>query len=119
MTTDPLRFPARDGPRGRLPPHDAAAEEAVLAALLLSDGTAAIVEPLLDPADFFREHNGWCYEAALALAARNERITITTLAHELERAERLELATGGTPTRPVQAAEDADPFEHPPTGCPA
>ena len=68
----------------------------MLAALLLSDGAAAIVEPLLDPADFFREHNGWCYEAAVALAARNERITITTLAHELERAERLE-AAGGLP----------------------
>ncbi len=81
---------------GGLPPHDVAAEEAVIAALLLDAESYPRVLPLLQPSDFFREQNSWCYEACLALADRGEAITIPTLAHELERAGRLD-AMGGEP----------------------
>ena len=89
--------PDSSPPAGGLPPHDVAAEEAVIAALLL-DATESYprVLPLLQPRDFFREQNGWCYDACLALADRGEAITIPTLAHELERAGRLD-AMGGEP----------------------
>ena len=83
-------------PAGGLPPHDIAAEEAVIAALLLDADAYPRVLPLLRPQDFFREQNQWCYEACLALADRGEAITHPTLAHELERAGRLD-ALGGEP----------------------
>ncbi|MEE8337949.1 MAG: replicative DNA helicase [Dehalococcoidia bacterium] len=79
-----------------LPPHDVAAEEAVIAALLLDDDSYARVIPILKPSDFFREQNAWCYEAVLDLAERGEPVTVPTLAHELERAGRLD-AAGGEP----------------------
>ena len=79
-----------------LPPHDQTAERAVIAALLLDADAWAGVRTLVEPADFFDEGCGWCYESALALADRGVRITIPTLAHELERAGRLD-RIGGEP----------------------
>lgn len=79
-----------------LPPHDVDAEEAVIAALLLDESSYARVLPVVQSQDFFREQNRWCYEAAQALAERSEPITLTTLAHELERDGRLD-AVGGEP----------------------
>ncbi len=79
-----------------LPPHDVSAEEAVIAALLLDEDAFARVLPMLEAADFFREQHAWCYEACSALSDRSEPITIPTLAHELDRAGRLD-AVGGEP----------------------
>ena len=83
----------RPAPTG-LPPHDIAAEEAVIAALLLDDDSYPRVLPIVQPEDFFREQNGWVYEACLALAERNEPITIPTVAHVLDRNTRLDAAGG-------------------------
>ena len=91
-----LRPEARPSAAGGLPPHDVAAEEAVLAALLLDDDAYPRVLPLLRPADFFRDRNRWCFEACAALADRGEPLTHPTVAHELERAGRLDDA-GGEP----------------------
>ncbi len=92
--------PASLRPEGRpaagLPPHDVSAEEAVIAALLLDEDAFPRVLPMLQPADFFREQHAWCYEACQALSDRAEPITIPTLAHELDRAGRLD-AVGGEP----------------------
>ena len=85
---------ARSRSQGGLPPHDLAAEEAVLAGLLLDEGAVFRVMPLLDPADFFRDGNGWCYEAAIGLAERGESITLTSLAHALLETGRLDAAGG-------------------------
>ena len=68
----------------------------MVAALLLDEGSYPRVLPIARPEDFFREQNGWVYEACLALGERGERITIPTVAHELERAGRLD-AVGGEP----------------------
>ncbi|MSP22677.1 MAG: replicative DNA helicase [Dehalococcoidia bacterium] len=81
-------------PQGGLPPHDIGAEEAVLAALLLDDGAYAHVLALVQPEDFFREQNRWTYEAAQSVADRGESLTVATVAHELERAGRLDAAGG-------------------------
>ena len=88
----PLRAESR--PQTGLPPHDVGAEEAVIAALLLDDDSYARVLPILKPSDFFREQNAWCYEACLTLADRQEAVTVPTVAHELERAGRLDSAGG-------------------------
>jgi len=67
----------------RLPPHDIQAEESVLGSLLI-DGEAIIrVTVFLQPADFYREPNRWCYEACLGLFQRNEAINQVTVGHEL------------------------------------
>jgi replicative DNA helicase len=80
----------------RLPPHDVEAEEAVVAALLVDAEAVYHVAPILKPADFFREKNGWVYEACLALWERDEAINQITVAHELSRRERLEDVGGQT-----------------------
>jgi replicative DNA helicase len=79
-----------------LPPHDIAAEEAIIAALLLDDDSYARVLPIVRPEDFFREQNGWVYEACLSLSERSESLTVPTVAHELDREGHLE-AVGGEP----------------------
>lgn len=80
----------------RLPPHDIEAEEAVVAALLVDSEAIFHVAPILKPSDFFREKNGWVYEACLALWQRDEAINQITVAHELSRKDRLEDAGGQT-----------------------
>ena len=79
-----------------LPPHDLAAEEAVLAALLLDETAISRVLPILRPVDFFDQQNMWVYEACLALTERGEPITLPTVRHELLRAGRLD-EIGGEP----------------------
>ena len=74
----------------KLPPHDIEAEEAVIASLLVDSEAIFKVAPILQPQDFFREKNGWAYEACLALWQRNEAINQVTVAHELARRDRLE-----------------------------
>ena len=78
----------------RLPPHDIEAEEAVVAALLVDPEAIFKVTPILNAPDFFREKNAWIYEAAVELWGRDESINQITIAHELDRKERLEEVGG-------------------------
>ncbi len=78
----------------RLPPHDDAAEEAVLGSILLDGISMLQVAPFLKPEDFYRERNRWSYEACLALFQRGEPINQVSVAHELEGLERLDPAGG-------------------------
>ena len=83
-------------PKGRgdkLPPHDVHAEEAVIASLLVDPDAIYKVAPRLKPEDFFREKNGWIYEACRALWDRSESINQITVTHELDRANRIEDVT--------------------------
>ena len=97
VTGQPAQLrPDRRPSAGGLPPHDVSAEQAVIAALLLDPEAYPRVLPLLRPEDFFREQHGWCFEACVALADRSEPITLPTLAHELDRAGRLD-SLGGEP----------------------
>jgi len=83
-------------PFERLPPHDVEAEEAVIAALMVDNEAIFHVAPILKGIDFFREKNGWVYEACLDLWNRDEAINQITVAHELARKERLEEVGGQT-----------------------
>jgi replicative DNA helicase len=80
----------------QLPPHDIQAEESVVASLLVDEDAINKVAPLLRPSDFFRESNGWTYDACLSLWERNETINQVTVAHELDRRGRLEDVGGLT-----------------------
>ena len=78
----------------RLLPHNTEAEEALIGSLLIDGECIARIAPMLQPGDFYRERNQLCYDAALALSNRNQAVDQTTLAGELARTERLELAGG-------------------------
>lgn len=80
----------------RLPPHDVEAEEAVIAALLVDPEAISKVSPILTAPDFYREQNRWVYEAANDLWERDESINQITIAHELDRRDRLEEIGGQT-----------------------
>ena len=78
----------------KLPPHDIEAEEAVVASLLVDPEAIYKVAPKLKAEDFFREKNGWVYEACRALWERKESINQITVSHELVRRGRLEEVGG-------------------------
>lgn len=92
----PMRPEARARRAEGLPPHDVAAEEAVIAALLLDDDALDRVADMLRAEDFFRDHNGWIFSAATAVHDRGDVVTIPTVAHELDRMGLLDKA-GGEP----------------------
>ena len=78
----------------KLLPHDVEAEESVLGSLLIDGDSLTRVASMLRPEDFYRERNRLCYEAAIALSARDVSIDQVTLAGELQRSETLEAAGG-------------------------
>jgi len=78
----------------KLPPHDIAAEEAVIASIMVDDEAVFRVSPLLRPEDFFLERNAWIYDTCLALWNRNEPTNPIMIAHELGVRGQLE-AIGG------------------------
>src|SRR6188508_3295316 len=80
----------------QLPPHDIQAEESVVASLLVAPEAMEKVAGIIKPGDFFREVNAWTYEACFALWQRSESINQVTVAHELDRQNRLEDVGGLT-----------------------
>ena len=74
----------------QLPPHDIQAEESVIAAVMVDAEAMNKVATIVEARDFFREANGWTYEACHALWGRGESINQVTVAHELDRRQRLE-----------------------------
>ncbi|MBA4179376.1 MAG: replicative DNA helicase [Anaerolinea sp.] len=77
-------------PFERLPPHDIEAEEAVVAALMVDPQAMVAVHGIIKPHDFFREKNGWIYEACVDLWGRDDVVNQITVAHELATKDRLE-----------------------------
>ena len=66
----------------------------MVAACLVDAEAIYKVAPYIQPDDFFREKNGWIFDACIALWHRNEAINQITVAHELARRERLEQVGG-------------------------
>lgn len=67
-----------------VPPHDSAAERAVLGAIMLSCQDAIETLALLDPSAFYEKRNGAIYSAMLTLYEANEPIDEITVAGKLE-----------------------------------
>ena len=78
----------------KLLPHDIEAEEAVIGSLLIDGECFSRLAPVLQGADFYRERNQLCYDAAMALFLRDQAIDQTTMAGELARTERLDTVGG-------------------------
>lgn len=83
-------------PLERLPPHDIEAEEAVIASLMVDPQAILAVQGIIKAPDFFREKNGWVYDACIALWNRDEVVNQITVAHELATKDRLEDVGGQT-----------------------
>jgi len=66
-----------------LVPADVDAEEAVIAAMLLDSNACALVQPIVTAEDFFRDHNGWVFDAAQAVFSRGDAVTVVSVAAEL------------------------------------
>lgn len=80
----------------RVPPHDAEAERAVIAAVLVSSAT--VLDELrlrLRPEQFYSDRHRRIFETALALDAQGTRADLVTVAAELRRTDRL-AQVGGT-----------------------
>jgi len=78
----------------RMAPHNIEAEEAVLGSLLIDPDAIFKVASFLSPEDFYREKNGWIYEAIRDLHNRREPADFVTLCDELERRGQLEEVGG-------------------------
>lgn len=73
----------------RLPPQNIEAEEALLGSLLISPGAVVRVATIIKPEDFYREKNGWVFDAALHLMGRGEPVDLMTLCNVMESREQL------------------------------
>ena len=78
----------------KLPPHDIAAEEAVIGSLLIDGAAIYEIATLLQKADFYHEPHQWLYEACMTLYTRSESINQITVAQELDRLGKLEQCGG-------------------------
>ncbi len=78
----------------RLQPHDIEAEEAVIGSLLIDGESITKVISRIQPRDFYRDRNAYCYEACLALFERREAINQVTVTSQLNLQERLDLVGG-------------------------
>ena len=98
---EPLRGPL-PGP-GRVPPHDSAAEAALLGAMLLSSEAVAEAMTILEPEDFYRPVHARIYEAACGLTLAGEPVDAVSVTDKLP-TDVLE-AAGGLPGLMALTAE--------------
>ncbi len=78
----------------KLPPHDIAAEEAVIGSLLIDGSVIYDIATMLQKSDFYHAPLQNLYDACLALYQRSEAINQITVAQELDRREKLEECGG-------------------------
>jgi replicative DNA helicase len=80
----------------RVPPHNLAAEESLLGAMLLSrDAVSTVSELRLNPDDFYKPAHQHIYEAIRVLLASGQPVDSVTIAEELRRAGLLDAIGGG------------------------
>ena len=94
---DDARRQARPGPGGRVPPHNLAAEESLLGAMLLSRDAVSAASMVCTAEDFYKPAHGHVFEAILNLHSQGEPADPVTVADELRRAGLLD-AIGGPAT---------------------
>lgn len=69
----------------KLPPHDYAAENAVIACLIIGTEAPATIHAIIQLEDFLQEKARWTYEAILSLEKRGWGIDQITVHYELEK----------------------------------
>ncbi|HMQ27827.1 MAG TPA: DnaB-like helicase N-terminal domain-containing protein, partial [Acidimicrobiales bacterium] len=95
----PTRSADGPGPRQamRVPPHNLAAEESLLGAMLLSKDAIATAVEIVDADAFYKPAHGHIFEAVATLFGAGEPVDPVTVAEELSRAGLLE-GIGGPAT---------------------
>lgn len=78
----------------RLPPHDIAAEEAVIGSLLIDGAAIYDIATILQKQDFYHAPLQMLYDACMMLYQRSESINQITVAQEMDRQGRLEMSGG-------------------------
>jgi len=92
----------------RVPPHNLAAEESLLGALLLSkDAVLVAAESGVGAADFYKPAHQHIYEAIRVLASAGQPVDAVTVAEELRRASLLDEIGGAALLLELQAATPA------------
>ncbi len=77
-------------------PANPEAEEAVLGSLLIDPDAVIKVSSFLRADDFYRERNGWIYQAVLDLHEKRQPADYLTVVDDLERQDRLQQVGGAT-----------------------
>lgn len=85
-----------DSTAGRVPPHDLAAEAAVLSAILLESNSLTRVRPLLKPARFYSDANRRVYEAACEVQDSGNPVDIVSVASWLRDRDLLQQVGGAS-----------------------
>jgi len=98
---------AGGGARGRVPPHNLAAEESLLGAMLLSRTAIDVASESVSPSDFYKPAHGHIYEAITSLSAQGEPVDPVTVADELARHDVLDAIGGPATLINLQAATPA------------
>jgi replicative DNA helicase len=94
-------------------PSNLEAEEAILGSLLIDPDGVVKVSSFLESEDFYREKNGWIYQAARDLHNRREPVDFVTLCDELRRRDQLEEVGGAAfITSLINAVPTAVHIEH-------
>src|SRR6478752_6503207 len=92
---------------GRVPPHNLAAEESLLGAMLLSRTAIDLASESVAPSDFYKPAHGHIYEAITSLSARGEPVDPVTVADELSRHGLLDASGGPSALTSLQASTPA------------
>lgn len=74
---------------GRVPPHDLAAEGAVLSSVIVDERALPRIRAILEPADFYSEAHRWIYAACESLYDRGMPVDTTMVLTELRTLDRL------------------------------
>ena len=80
------RQAARTASGGRVPPHNLAAEESLLGAMLLSRDAISAASMICSADDFYKPAHGHIFDAVTTLYSRGEPADPVTVADELSRA---------------------------------
>ena len=97
--------PAAGGPAGaRVPPHDLAAERALLGAMLLTSAAIADAVEVTQAEDFYRPAHAHIFDAISGLYGAGEPVDTVTVAAELERNRLLEPVGGAGALVEMQAS---------------
>ncbi len=92
---------------GRIAPHNLAAEESLLGAMLLKQTAIADAVQVVDAVDFYKPAHAHIYEAITALYGAGQPVDPVTVAEELKRAELLDAIGGPALLVSIQARTPA------------
>jgi replicative DNA helicase len=98
---------SRQGPGGRVPPHNLQAEESLLGAMLLSREAIADAVEICHAEDFYKPAHSHVFEAITSLYSQGEPVDLVTVAEELRRADLLEAIGGPTLLLTLQGSTPA------------